>query len=78
MGTPWAPTTLGEMSEQADLWNQNFVNSRVSIGKFLQPLNGVPLGVLAAFYGGGIDAAIMRFIDAKMAIPGLCFQCCSF
>ena len=34
-------------------------------------LIGVPLGVLAAFYGGWIDAAIMRFIDAKMAIPGL-------
>jgi ABC-type dipeptide/oligopeptide/nickel transport system permease subunit len=32
---------------------------------------GVPLGVLAAFYGGWIDATIMRFIDAKMAIPGL-------
>tara|TARA_B000000460_G_C21505182_1_gene388266 strand:- start:201 stop:1064 length:864 start_codon:yes stop_codon:yes gene_type:complete len=34
-------------------------------------LIGVPLGVLAAFYGGWIDAVIMRFIDAKMAIPGL-------
>ena len=32
---------------------------------------GVPLGILAAFYGGWIDATIMRFIDAKMAIPGL-------
>ena len=34
---------------------------------------GVPLGIIAAFYGGWIDHGIMRFIDAFIAIPGLLF-----
>ena len=32
---------------------------------------GVPLGLIAAYFGGWVDHAIMRFIDAKMAIPGI-------
>ncbi|MDA0595543.1 MAG: ABC transporter permease [Chloroflexi bacterium] len=32
---------------------------------------GVPLGLTAAHFGGWTDSAIMRFIDAKLSIPGL-------
>ncbi len=32
---------------------------------------GVPLGLTAAYFGGWTDSAIMRFIDAKLSIPGL-------
>jgi peptide/nickel transport system permease protein len=39
----------------------------VAIASFI----GVPLGLTAAYFGGWTDSAIMRFIDAKLSIPGL-------
>ncbi len=36
-------------------------------------LIGVPLGIVAAYDGGWIDHAIMRMVDAMIAIPGLLF-----
>ncbi len=32
---------------------------------------GIPLGLVAGFYGGRIDAAIMRVLDALLAFPAL-------
>ncbi|MCC6175891.1 MAG: ABC transporter permease [Chloroflexi bacterium] len=32
---------------------------------------GVVLGMLAAYYGGHVDAAIMRVLDALLAFPGI-------
>ncbi|MBU9711336.1 ABC transporter permease [Evansella tamaricis] len=32
---------------------------------------GVPLGIIAGFYGGKIDAIIMRFVDVLLAFPGI-------
>ena len=34
---------------------------------------GVPLGIIAAYAGGWVDHAIMRMIDAMIAVPGLLF-----
>lgn len=34
---------------------------------------GVPLGIVAAYAGGWVDHAIMRVIDAMIAVPGLLF-----
>ena len=34
---------------------------------------GVPLGIVAAYAGGWVDHAIMRMIDAMIAVPGLLF-----
>lgn len=39
----------------------------VSIGMFF----GVLLGGLAGYFGGWIDEAVMRLVDAKMAFPGV-------
>ena len=40
---------------------------------FFAMLVGVPLGIIAAYAGGWIDHAIMRCVDAMIAIPGLLF-----
>lgn len=32
---------------------------------------GVPIGLIAGFYGGRIEAAVMRLADVQLAIPGL-------
>ncbi len=32
---------------------------------------GIPLGLIAGYFGGYADAAIMRVVDALLAIPGL-------
>ena len=32
---------------------------------------GVPLGILSAYYGGGVDSAIMRTMDALAAFPAI-------
>ncbi|HBJ32585.1 MAG TPA: ABC transporter permease, partial [Dehalococcoidia bacterium] len=32
-------------------------------------LVGIPLGVLAAYYGGWVDMIVMRYIDIQWAFP---------
>jgi len=39
----------------------------VSIGLFI----GVPLGLLAGYFGGGLDMFVMRLIDIMLAFPGI-------
>jgi peptide/nickel transport system permease protein len=34
---------------------------------------GVPLGTLSGFYGGKLDAVLMRVVDAWLAFPGILF-----
>jgi len=34
-------------------------------------LCGVPLGTVSGYYGGTIDAFLMRFVDAWLAFPGI-------
>lgn len=41
----------------------------ISIGIAL--VAGVPLGLLAGYYGGGLDAAIMRVLDGLLAFPAI-------
>ncbi len=41
----------------------------VSVG--VAALLGVPLGLLAAFYGRWVDVALMRFVDILFALPAL-------
>ncbi|MEK7487363.1 MAG: ABC transporter permease, partial [Planctomycetota bacterium] len=44
------------------------------ISSVLASILGVLIGSLAGFYGKGIDAALMRFTDAMLAIPVLPFM----
>ena len=36
-------------------------------------LGGVPLGVISGYYGGKVDAVMMRLVDAWLAFPGIIF-----
>ena len=59
-----------------DVWVRLAYGARISmiVGLFsvvIAFVIGVPLGLIAAHFGGWTDHAIMRFVDAKMAIPGL-------
>jgi len=36
-------------------------------------LRGVPLGTISGFYGGKLDAVLMRVVDAWLAFPGILF-----
>lgn len=38
---------------------------------FLAALVGVPLGILAGYYGKAIDSVIMRIMDVLLAFPGI-------
>lgn len=35
----------------------------------ISALIGVPLGLISAFFGGGVDAVVMRLVDVGMAFP---------
>ena len=61
-----------------DQLSRLFFGARVSLivgmlSVFFAMLVGVPLGIIAAYAGGWIDHAIMRCVDAMIAIPGLLF-----
>src|SRR5262244_1270114 len=36
-------------------------------------LCGVPLGTISGFYGGKLDAVLMRVVDAWLSLPGIIF-----
>ena len=36
-------------------------------------LGGIPLGVISGYYGGRLDAILMRVVDAWLAFPGILF-----
>ena len=36
-------------------------------------LGGIPLGVISGYYGGRLDAVLMRGVDAWLAFPGIIF-----
>ncbi len=36
-------------------------------------LGGIPLGVISGYYGGRVDAVLMRVVDAWLAFPGIIF-----
>jgi ABC-type dipeptide/oligopeptide/nickel transport system permease subunit len=36
-------------------------------------MGGIPLGVISGYYGGRLDAVLMRTVDAWLAFPGIIF-----
>lgn len=67
---------LGTDKYGRDLLSRMLIGSRVSISigfvaVFISLLIGIPLGAIAGFYGGKIDAAIMWVINVTWSIPTL-------
>lgn len=59
-----------------DILSRILYGARVSltvgfVAVLLASLIGVPIGLVAGFYGGKIDSIIMRLADVQLAIPGL-------
>ncbi len=59
-----------------DIWTRSLYGARVSLSTaFLATMIamaiGVPLGLLAAYFGKWADALTMRYIDVQIAVPGI-------
>jgi ABC-type dipeptide/oligopeptide/nickel transport system permease subunit len=75
---PNARYWLGTDNAGRDLWARILYGARISlfVGVVVQlaaVLVGVPLGLIAGFYGGRTDALIMRVVDVLYAFPNLLF-----
>ncbi|KAB8140639.1 ABC transporter permease [Chloroflexia bacterium SDU3-3] len=75
---PSALYWLGTDTAGRDLWARIVYGARVSllVGLVVQAvavLVGVPLGLIAGFCGGRVDALIMRVVDTFYAFPSLLF-----
>lgn len=57
-----------------DVWGRMLLGARISmtvgfLTVFLSALIGVPIGMLAGYYGGWLDFILMRFVDVQLAFP---------
>ncbi len=73
---PSADHWLGTTGQNYDLWARIVYGSRISLSvgfvvQVIVLLIGVPLGLIAGFYGGWIDNLIMRLVDIFRAFPYL-------
>jgi ABC-type dipeptide/oligopeptide/nickel transport system permease subunit len=61
-----------------DIWSRVIWGCRRSVlisvlAVIVGTLGGVPLGVVSGYYGGKLDAVLMRVVDAWLAFPGILF-----
>ena len=75
---PNARYWLGTDNAGRDMWARILYGARISlfVGVTVQLVSlvvGVPLGLLAGFYGGRVDGLIMRLVDVLYAFPSLLF-----
>lgn len=59
-----------------DLFSRIVYGTRISLGTaavvvVMASLIGIPLGLLAGYFGGVVDALIMRLVDAILAFPAI-------
>ncbi|MFN8537765.1 MAG: ABC transporter permease [Thermomicrobiales bacterium] len=77
--TPSSRHLLGSDSQGRDVLSRVIYGSRVSltvgfVAEFIILAIGVPLGLLAGFYGRWVDTLLMRFVDVMYAFPDLLFM----
>jgi ABC-type dipeptide/oligopeptide/nickel transport system permease subunit len=53
------------------LWGGRLALPVGLVSVFIGALAGVALGLLAGYYGGLLDTAVMRFVDLLLAFPGI-------
>jgi peptide/nickel transport system permease protein len=67
---------LGTDKQGRDVWSRIVYGTRPALGGalvvvVLSGLIGIPLGLAAGYYGGWVDALIMRSLDMLLAFPPL-------
>jgi peptide/nickel transport system permease protein len=79
-GKPLTPPTrdhfFGTDDLGRDMFSRIVYGSRITlaIGAIIVAIEvgiGVPIGLIAGYYGGSVDAALMRFTDVMLAFPGI-------
>ncbi|MGI9252625.1 MAG: oligopeptide ABC transporter permease [Thermomicrobiales bacterium] len=73
---PSAEHWLGTDDLGRDEWSRLLYGGRVSLlvgvtSALLSTVLGIAVGAAAGYYGGWIDAALMRFVDVMLAFPAL-------
>jgi ABC-type dipeptide/oligopeptide/nickel transport system permease subunit len=73
---PSATYWLGTDEFGRDIFSRLLFGARVSllaglVAVTVATIVGVPLGLIAGFYGGRIDSVVMRVIDVMLAVPGI-------
>ena len=76
MKGPYAAHIFGTDSNGRDVFNRIIYGGQISLvigimAVFLEVSLGVLIGGVAAFYGGWVDAVLMRFTEAMLSIPSL-------
>jgi peptide/nickel transport system permease protein len=59
-----------------DIWTRILFGARISlqvgvVSVTIATIIGVPLGLIAGYYGGPVDAAVVRAMDLMLAFPGI-------
>lgn len=57
-----------------DVWGRMLLGARVSltvgfVTVIFAALIGIPIGMLAGYFGGWLDAILMRFVDVQLSFP---------
>jgi ABC-type dipeptide/oligopeptide/nickel transport system permease subunit len=74
LAKPSSTYLLGTDELGRDILSRTIYGSRISllvgiVGVFIAGAIGMPLGLIAGFFGGFTNIIIMRFVDALLAIP---------
>jgi peptide/nickel transport system permease protein len=55
------------------VWGCQRLTTIAVLAVIMGTLAGVPLGTISGYFGGKVDAILMRFVDAWLAFPGILF-----
>lgn len=71
LGRPMGTDLLGRDMLTRLLWGSRWTLGMGLTALFMTVGLGLPVGLIAGFFGGWVEAALMRLVDAMLAFPGL-------